>query len=139
MNSSLQSQIALTFIPNIGDVLAKNLVSYCGGPEKVFKAKKKDLIRIPGIDEVRAKSILEFDHWKEVEEEISFIAKNKIHAHFYLDEKYPARLKGLTDAPVMLYAKGNMELNAARSISIVGTRHATEYGKQVTESLIEGL
>jgi len=137
--SSLHFQLALSLIPNIGDVFAKNLVSYCGGPEKVFKAKKKDLIRIPGIDEVRAKSILEFDHWKEVEEEISFIEKNKIHSYFYLDQKYPARLKGLTDAPVMLYAKGNLELNAARTISIVGTRHATDYGKQITESLIEGL
>src|SRR6185295_16744619 len=98
MNSSLQFQVALSVIPNIGDVLAKNLVSYCGGPEKVFKSKKKDLIRVPGIDEVRAKSVLEFDRWKEVEEEISFITKNKIHSYFYLDDNYPARLKGLTDA-----------------------------------------
>jgi DNA processing protein len=139
MEKNLHFQLALTFIPNIGDVLAKNLVSYCGGPEKVFKAKKKDLIRVPGIDEVRAKSILDFDNWKDVEQEISFIAKNKIHSYFYLDEKYPARLKGLIDAPVMLYAKGNLELNAARTIAIVGTRHATDYGKQITDELIEGL
>src|SRR4051812_6425228 len=116
MEKNLKYQLALTFIPNIGDVLAKNLVSYCGGPEKIFKAKKKDLIRIPGIDVKRAESILAFDHWKDVEEEISFIEKNKIHSYFYLDEKYPARLKGITDAPVMLFAKGNLELNAARTI-----------------------
>ena len=132
-------QIALTFIPNVGDVISRNLVSYCGGPEKVFKAKKKDLLRVPGVDEVRAKSILEFDHWKEAEEEISFIEKNKIHSYFYLDDQYPGRLKGLSDAPVMLFAKGNVELNAGRTLGIVGTRHATPYGKQVTEALIEGL
>jgi DNA processing protein len=74
-----------------------------------------------------------------VDQEISFVEKNKIHSYFYHDEKYPARLKGLADAPVMLFAKGNLELNAARTISIVGTRHATDYGKQITEALIEGL
>jgi len=51
MQEQLSYKLALTLIPNIGDVLAKNLVSYCGGPEQVFKAKKKELLRIPGIDE----------------------------------------------------------------------------------------
>src|SRR5437868_5478430 len=137
--SPLQAQLALTFIPGIGDVLAKNLVSYCGGAEKVFKAKKKDLIAIPGIDEVRAQSVMDFDEWKTVDQEISFIEKNNIQTFFYLDKKYPARMKGFADAPVMLYAKVNPELNAARMIAIVGTRHATDYGKQITEVLIEGM
>jgi DNA processing protein len=70
---------------------------------------------------------------------MSFIEKNDINCHFYLDENYPSRMKGLTDAPIMLYSKGNMNLNEGRMIAIVGTRHATEYGKKITESLIEGL
>lgn len=138
-SSNLSSQLALTHIPNIGDVLAKNLVSYCGGPEKVFKSKKKDLLKIPGIDAKRAESILAFDKWNEVDEELSFIKKNKIETLFYLDENYPSRLKNLSDSPIMLYAKGKMNLNDGRMIAIVGTRHATDYGKQVTESLVEGL
>src|SRR5882672_5702965 len=139
MTDKLSFQIALTLIQNIGDVIAKNLVSYCGGPEKVFKTKKKELLRIPGIDEVRAESILNFDGWKDVEKEMSFIEKNEINCHFYLDENYPARMKGLTDAPIMLYSKGNMNLNEGRMIAIVGTRHATDYGKKITEALMDGL
>ena len=139
MRVKLSFQIALTLIPNIGDVMAKNLVSYCGGPEQVFKSKKKELLRVPGIDEVRTESILNFDGWKDVEKEISFIEKNKVDCQFYLDPNYPARLKALTDAPIMLYVKGNMNLNDARMVAIVGTRHATDYGKKITESLIEGL
>lgn len=137
--NNLSFRLALTLIPGIGDVLAKNLVSYCGGAEQIFKARKKELLRIPGIDEVRAKSVLEFDRWKEVEKEIAFIGKNKIQPYFFLDADYPARLKGLADAPIMLFAKGILELNAARTIAIVGTRHATEYGKYITDTLIEGL
>jgi DNA processing protein len=132
-------KIAITTIPGIGDVLAKNLVSYCGGVEKVFKAKKQDLVKVRALMKFVAKSIYQFKDFKAAEEEASFIEKNKIKALFYLDEEYPARLKGLTDSPILLYAKGNMDLNAGRIISIVGTRHASEYGRQVTEALVEDL
>src|SRR5207244_4374233 len=79
------------------------------------------------------------EQWKEVDIEINFIEKNNVHPHFYLDADYPARLKSLTDAPIMLYTKGMMNLNTDRTVAIVGTRHATDYGKQITESLVEGL
>ncbi|MBA2422806.1 MAG: DNA-protecting protein DprA [Chitinophagales bacterium] len=138
-SKDLLNKIALSLIPNIGDVMAKNLVSYCGGVDKVFRSKKHELIRIPGIDEVRARSILEFKDFKIAEQEIEFAEKNQIKVLFYLDEDYPARLKSLTDSPLVLYTKGNVNLNAGKIIAIVGTRHATDYGKKVTQTLIEDL
>ena len=42
-------QIALTRIPLVGAVIARNLVSYCGGVAGVFTAKKKELLKIPGV------------------------------------------------------------------------------------------
>jgi DNA processing protein len=137
MGKEILHEIALTLIPNIGDVLAKNLVSYCGSPQKIFKARKQELIRIPGIDEVRAKSIVGFKDFKAAETEVAFIEKNKIRALFYTDEAYPARLKGLADSPLMLYVKGNADLNNGRMIAIVGTRHASDYGRKQTENLVE--
>ena len=77
-SKDLLYKIAITLIPNVGDVVAKNLISYCGGTEKVFKTKKHELIRIPGIDEVRAKSVLEFRDFNQAEAEVAFIEKNKI-------------------------------------------------------------
>lgn len=132
-------RLALTLIPNIGDVLAKNLVSYCGSVEKIFKSKKHDLLRVPGIDEVRARSILSFREFAAAERELAFIEKNKIRMLFYLDDDYPQRLKTVLDCPVILYVKGNIQLNAGRMLSIVGTRHASDYGKAFTETLVEDL
>jgi DNA processing protein len=132
-------QIAITLIPNIGDVLARNLVSYCGGAEKVFRAKKHELVKIPGIDEVRAKSILHFRDFTIAEEEVNFIEKNKILTIFYTDENYPVRMKSIADSPVMLYTKGTVNLNTERMIAIVGTRHATDYGKKITQAFVEDL
>lgn len=132
-------QIALTQIPNVGDVLAKNLVSYCGGVEAVFKEKKAKLLRVPGIGEFTADSICNFKNFEKSEEELKFIQKHKIIPLFYLDEAYPFRLKEIADAPCLLYYLGNADLNNTKVVSIVGTRKASEYGKSFTENLIEEL
>ena len=136
----LQYQIALTMLPNIGDIKAKNLVAYCGSVENVFREKKNKLLQIPGIGSVIAESFNKKDiALKAAEEEIAFIEKHKITPLFYLDEEYPTRLKNFTDCPVMLYYKGNANLNSKRVVSIVGTRNATDYGKTVCKQIVEGL
>jgi DNA processing protein len=135
----LKYQIALTLISGIGDVLAKNLVSYCGGAQEIFNSKKNSLLKIPGIDDKRATAIAAFEDWKLVESELLFIEKNNIQTFFYLDQNYPTRLKGLSDAPVLLFSKGKMNLNEDRMIAIVGTRHATDYGKLLIEEMVAGL
>lgn len=135
----LMYQIALTLIPKVGDVLSKNLISYCGGVEEIFKTPMKKLEKIPGIGPAIAKSIAEFDDWKTPEKEIEFIRKNKIKTLFFLDENYPQRLKNNSSAPILLFYKGEADLNLQRMIAVVGTRAATDYGKEITEKLIEEL
>jgi hypothetical protein len=70
------------------------------------------------------------------EQEIEFIIKNKIRTNYFADKDYPYRLKECPDAPIILYSKGNCELNNAKFIGIVGTRNATEYGKELCCKLI---
>src|SRR5687767_1334208 len=118
--ASLLYKIAITLLPNVGPVLARNLISYCGGVEEVFKVKHARLVKVPGIGEITAREISGSDVLKEAEEEIQFITKQNIQPLFYLDENYPARLKHCNDAPLMLYYKGNAELNAPRVVGIVG-------------------
>jgi len=136
-DEQLKYRIALTLVPGIGSVLAKSLVSYCGSVENIFKRKKSQLEKIPGVGPERADAIVNHEVFERAEEEVKFIRKHKIKTFFYLDEDYPARLKNCDDSPIMLFLKGNVDLNAARIISIVGTRNITGYGKQVTEMFIE--
>ena len=53
MNDLLKYQIGITLIKGIGPNLAKNLIAYLGGVEAVFKEKKQNLAKIPGIGDVR--------------------------------------------------------------------------------------
>jgi DNA processing protein len=135
----LKYKIAISLIPGIGSVLAKNIISYCGGVEAVFLEKKGKLLKIPGIGEKAAESISNFEEMQRAEEEVEFIKEHKIRPLFYTDEDYPQRLKNCNDSPVMLYYQGNCDLNQHKVIGIVGTRSCTGYGRMMTEELVAGL
>lgn len=139
MTNDLLYQVALTLVPNIGNVHAKSLVNIYGSAEAVFKAKKKELENIEGIGTIRANSIKAFDNFQSSEEELAFIEKYKITPLFINDKNYPQRLLNCYDSPVLLYYRGNADLNCTKIISIVGTRNNTDYGKIVCEKLIDNL
>ncbi len=136
---SLVHKIALTLIKNIGSRQAKKLLSTFGDAESVFAAKKDTLLKIEGIGEKLASSILNTDALIKAESALAFVKKNKIEVLFYTDENYPKRLRNCYDAPILLYFKGNADFNQKRVVSIVGTRNATPYGKQLCRQLVETL
>jgi DNA processing protein len=136
---SLLHQIALTQIPGVGSVYARQLLNHFGSAEGVFSATKGDLLSISGIGEKIAYTILQKAFFERAEKELDFVEKYKIKTFFYNDLDYPKRLKYCYDAPILLYYKGNAELNAQRVVSIVGTRNATPYGKELTDSIVEEL
>ena len=89
MHHELIYRIGLTFIPKVGSVLSKNLISYCGGAEAVFKTNKKALLKIPGIGVSIANEILNEKVIAEAEREVELIEKYGIRPIFYLDKEYP--------------------------------------------------
>ncbi|RYD69205.1 MAG: DNA-protecting protein DprA [Sphingobacteriales bacterium] len=123
----------------IGPVNAKNLLAYCGSAEAVFSATRTQLLQIPGIGEKTVQAVLQTDALKRAEEELKFVEKHGIEVLFFSDENYPKRLKNCFDSPILLYFKGKADLNHSRIISIVGTRNATEYGKNLCKQLCEVL
>jgi DNA processing protein len=136
---NLKYQIALSLLPGIGDIRAKKLVSFCGSVEAVFREKRALLEKIPGIGLKNIKQIIKPLVFDRAEEEIRFIRKNKIQPMFYLDESYPKRLLHCEDSPILLYFKGECDLNRKKVISIVGTRDATAYGRELCEKLVADL
>ncbi len=139
MSNDLLYQIALSLIPNIGDVHAKALINIYGDAQSVFKATKKELENLDGIGSVRASSIKSFNNFQSSEAEILFLEKYKISPVFITDKKYPQRLLNCYDSPALLYYRGIADLNCSKIIAVVGTRNHTEYGKTICEKFIEEL
>ncbi|MGD2035483.1 MAG: DNA-processing protein DprA [Bacteroidales bacterium] len=138
--TDLQLKIALSIIPNVGPRLVRRLVAYAGSVEAVFHERKRALEKIPGIGEGKASFVQSGSRLLETAaREIEYVNKEGIVPMFYLDKNYPLRLKECEDAPVILYVKGNVDFNAQKVISIVGTRKASEYGRICTEEIVEYL
>ena len=77
--------------------------------------------------------------WQRVETEMEFAEKNKIDILCIGDARYPQRMKECGDAPLILYFKGNADLNCRRVINIVGTRRCTVYGQDLIRNFVRDL
>lgn len=126
-------------IQNVGHITAKHLLAHFITPEAIFKASKQALMQVPGVGAVTAQHILGKAAIEKAKEQLKFIEKYQVQVLFYTDDNYPFRLKNCEDAPILLYYRGTADLNHPRIISIVGTRMATSYGKQLCKQLTEVL
>jgi len=135
--SDLKYKIGIGLIPGIGDILAKKLISYCGSVEAVFREKKAALLKIPNVGGILADSVVNHDVLAKAEKEIEFIVKHRISYSFYLDDDYPVRLKNCPDSPVIIFYKGDVDFDYPKIVSIVGTRQATSYGKDICNRLVD--
>jgi DNA processing protein len=139
LQNELLHLIALSMVPNIGDVHTKTLLQHFSSAEKIFSARKSELEKIPGIGSVRAAAIRNYRNFEKAEKEILFLEKYRINALYNNDDVYPKRLIHCYDAPPLLYFKGNGQLNHNRMMSIVGTREPSEYGRDWLKNLIQDL
>ncbi|HRZ31801.1 MAG TPA: DNA-processing protein DprA [Flavobacterium sp.] len=137
--SELYFTLALLQVEGVGDIVAKKLINHCGSAEKVFDTKKNRLLSIDGIGEILLKNLSDKSVFKLAQQEIDFVEQEKIAFHSFLDEKYPDRLKHCIDGPPIIFSSGNIDLQAKRIISIVGTRKITSYGTEFCKKLIEDL
>lgn len=139
MENALKYQVALTFIPRIGPVTAKKLVEYLGSAEAVFREKPSALRRINSLGEYLAGEVARSAYLQRAEEEIRNMEKHHISAVYYKDAAYPWLLKNCDDGPLVLYYRGKASPGSQKLLSIVGTRNATRYGREMTETIIADL
>ncbi|WP_187260629.1 DNA-processing protein DprA [Pontibacter beigongshangensis] len=134
-------EVALTFLPGIGSQTVRHLVSYCGSPQAVFATPAGKLQKIPGIGPKLLRQITDNTRQAllEAEQVIKKADEQQVQLLFYTSAAYPDRLKQIADAPVLLYFRGNANLNQQHIVSIVGTRKPTSYGQAVTERIVEEL
>ena len=70
------------------------------------------------------------------EKELAFVEKHGIGLYYYKDANYPYRLAQCVDAPLLMYAKGNVNVDTKHVLSIVGTRMPSERGKDWCRRLV---
>ena len=131
--------IALTMVPGIGHIGAKRLVSETGSARYVFRNRKELPELIPDINQRVVDALDCPQAVVRAGRELDFIRKKNIRCLTFIDEDYPSRLRECDDAPIVLFFKGNADLNSLHILNMVGTRHATGYGTQLCASFLHQL
>lgn len=131
--------IALTKVPHIGIRGAKRLYESIGSAKDIFKFRKELPDKIPDLN----KKVTEWldcpEAFSIVEKELKFISDKHIQYYLLNEEDFPSRFKDCDDSPIILFSKGNIKLNVPHVLNIVGTRRATDYGKQFCNSFVREL
>ncbi|TGE04852.1 DNA-processing protein DprA [Hymenobacter fodinae] len=141
LNDTLLYEVALTLFPNIGPQLTRQLMSYGGSAKNVLHLPPGKLRKIPGVGPATVAILTGLERTKalkQAEDSLRKAEKEGVQILFYTSKRFPARLKQLPDAPVLLYYQGTADLNHPKTVAIVGTRQATDYGREQTEKLVKG-
>jgi DNA processing protein len=114
---------ALLAISKINNNKARLLIQYFKTVDSLKNASSLELEQVANCGKVDFK-YLEYS---------SFPANNGVRVVTYFNEEYPIGFRDLRDAPLLLWVRG--EIPKSKSVSIVGTRDADDWGKQATFEL----
>jgi len=139
INSPLTYRIAFASLRSLTPALAEEILARLGSEKQFFELTSDQLAASLGFRNRLLDKAVRDKALDEAVNEATFISRNNIRALYFTDPDYPRRLLECDDAPLMLYTLGDCDLNNARFVSIVGTRHSTAYGSAFVEDLVNGL
>lgn len=128
----LKYWLALSMLRGTERVNPGILLERFGRPEEVFVAGPE---AFEGFHAPFAKSLLVFKDWDRAEREAELALKKGARIVTYDDPTYPSALKLTYDPPFLLYMMGGGYREVAPAVAIVGTRHPSQYGSAMAETL----
>lgn len=135
----LEAVIALTLVDELGNRRIRQLMQTADHPAEVFTLPAETIQSIEGFGSAIASAIINFDSWNEVGEIRKRNTACNAEVITVFDENYPELLRQIYDPPALLWVKGDIKALSTDSVSIVGTRRATEYGKEQARYFTEKL
>lgn len=127
--------LAFSNFAGVGPIKFGKLIKYFGSAENAWNS---DLIE---FEKIAGKSLApKFEKFRkefDIHSYLKQLEKQKISFVCQSNDNYPKLLKKIPNPPIILYLKGNIKIlhlvQNEKLIAIVGTRHITSYGRQVTE------
>ncbi len=129
----IQAVLRLSSVPGVGTRGLWRILKRFGSGQRALDARPEDLdaaarkecggaLASPGLD-------------RRVRDALGRCRTPEIEILLWSDEGYPERLGHLVDPPPVLFARGRLELLGRPSVTIVGSRRSTAYGRRSAEAL----
>ena len=132
--------LALSRMTGINLQTALHLYQQLGGAQAVYEHRDDICDVIPDCSPRLVASLKDWSSaLQRAAAEMEYMQQHSIRPLCLDSDDYPARLRECPDAPLVLYSLGNAQLNQRRVVSIVGTRHATQYGCDLIHRFVADL
>ncbi|MDD5260046.1 MAG: DNA-processing protein DprA [bacterium] len=120
---------------SLGKARLKGLLDFYQEPELVLKCSEEELLKTGLVDRGFTNSLRTIKKHFDLDREYKLLEKHKVRIVTIRDDDYPASLRYINGAPILLYMAGNMIKEDIFAIGVVGTRDYTAYGKNVAAKL----
>jgi len=130
--------LALKLVPGLGTRTAGKLLARFRGPQAVFRASRTEL-EAAGVSGAAAQSIASGCTFEDAAAQQQKMAEAGAELVTIGDARYPQKLRDIFDPPIVLFARGRIELLESMAVAMVGTRRPTPYGTAVAERLAADL
>ena len=130
--------IAFSRVPTVGRVRIGLLEERFGSLEAAWEASTSEL-GASGLTSGVVSAIDQVRRVVEPERELEQVQKAGVSVLTWHDSGYPRLFRNIDDAPPILFVKGTLEPDDEVRVTVVGTRNATLYGREVTRQLAGGL
>ncbi|MDD5491274.1 MAG: DNA-processing protein DprA [bacterium] len=129
----MDSWILVNAAGSLGKARLKGLLDFYQEPENILKCSEDELLKTGLVDRAFTNSLRVIKKEFDLSREYKLIDKYNIKIITIKDDKYPAGLRYMNGAPILLYLSGEIIKEDILAIGVVGTRDYTAYGKNVTE------
>ena len=128
-----EALVILNAVPGLGNIRIQKLIEHLGCAQKILSLRYDELIADYFLPETVAQNIIHFSKDKFLQNEYNLIRQYKVQVVTVEDEGYPAGLKNIPDAPIVLYIQGSLLSSSGLSLAVVGSRHPSLYGLATAE------
>jgi len=126
--------LALRLVPGLGARTSGKLLQRFRTPQAIFRASRTEL-EGAGVSGSVAQSIVSGCAFEDAAAQREKMAQAGAALIALGDARYPPALREIFDPPILLFARGRVELLGSIGLGVVGTRRPTPYGLAVAERL----
>jgi DNA processing protein len=126
--------LALKLVPGLGTRTSGKLLDRFRTPQAIFRASRTEL-EAAGVNGAVAQSIASGTTFEDAAAQVDKMAEAGAVLITLGDPRYPQALREIFDPPILLFARGRVELLLSLAVAVVGTRRPTPYGLAVAERL----
>src|SRR5690349_8839026 len=124
--------LALKLVPGLGARSSGKLLDRFRTPQAIFRASRTEL-EGAGVSGSVAQSIASGCTFEDAVVQQGKMVESGALLVTIGDPQYPPLLRQIFDPPILLFARGHIELLQSHMLGVVGTRRPTPYGLAVAE------